>query len=296
MAERVPAGGAGGRTGILFHYQDGERLRDFPAALAGVLEREDVFFFDAYYPGKPPSLFDLEPIDEATLSRVHTPQMVQQVKGTGAYQGALLSASGTVAAAVRIWTGEIDNAFVFTGYGDHHAGTSFFGGGCCFNGAAIAIHELRRRFEARRAAIIDTDAHHGDGTWQVFEDDPDVLYVCLCSGGFEERRNKVNIHVPWPTTDDVYVALVKEGFVPRARSFRPDIIFWNWGYDGTQGEYGDMGLSPGCHARLARELLQAAGEVCSGRMVAVLCGGGRRDLAREIIPGLIGVLCEQKVL
>jgi acetoin utilization deacetylase AcuC-like enzyme len=101
--------------------------------------------------------------------------MIRQVKATGAFQGALYSAAGTVAAAIRIWQGEIDNAFVFTGYGDHHAGTSFFGGGCYFNGAAIAIRELRRRFGVKKAAIIDTDAHHGNGTWQIFENDSEVL-------------------------------------------------------------------------------------------------------------------------
>jgi hypothetical protein len=115
------------QTGIFFHYQEGKRLRDFPQALTGILDKDNVFFFDAFYPLKPPSSFDLEPIPEETLSHVHTAQMIRQVKATGAFQGALLSAAGTVAAAIRIWQGEIDNAFVFTGYGDHHAGTSFFG-------------------------------------------------------------------------------------------------------------------------------------------------------------------------
>ncbi len=199
------------RTGIFFHYQDGERLRDFPAALAGILEKENVFLFDAFYPLKPRSSFELDPITEDTLSLVHTPLMIRQVKNTGAYQGALFSAAGTVAAAVRIWTGEIDNAFVFTGYGDHHAGRSFFGGGCCFNGAALAIHELRHKYGVERAAIIDTDAHHGNGTWQIFENDPDVLYACLCSGSFPERQNKVNIEVPWTTGDDHYVQPASSG-------------------------------------------------------------------------------------
>ncbi len=279
------------RTGIFFHYQDGERLRDFPAALAGILERDNVFLFDAFYPGKPASSFELEPISEETLSRVHTPLMIRQVKGTGAYQGALYSAAGTVAAAARICLGEIDNAFVFTGYGDHHAGRDFFGGGCCFNGAAIAIGEMRERFGVKKTAIIDTDAHHGNGTWQIFENDPDVLYACLCPGSFEDRQNKLNIEVPWAATDEGYLRLMEEGFVPRARDFRPECIFWNWGYDGTQGEYGDLGLAPGCHARMAGELVRAADELCSGRLIVVLCGGSRRDLARQIIPEVIGVLC-----
>jgi acetoin utilization deacetylase AcuC-like enzyme len=281
------------RTGIFFHYQEGERLRDFPQALTGILNRDNVFLFDAFYPLKAPSSFELEPLSEETLSLVHTPVMISQVKATEAYQGALFSAAGTVAAAMRTWQGEIDNAFVFTGYGDHHAGSSFFGGGCYFNGAAIAIRELRRRFGVRKVAIIDTDAHHGNGTWQVFESDPETLYCCLCSGSYVETSNEVNIEVPWTTSDDNYVRLVREGFCPRARRFQPECLFWNWGYDGTRGEYGDMGLTPDCHVRLAQELTRAAEELCSGRLIVVLCGGSRRDLARLVIPQVISVLCEQ---
>ncbi len=282
------------QTGIFFHYQDGERLRDFPEALDGILDKDNVFLFDAHYPLKPPSSFELETIPEETLSKVHTPQMIRQVKASGDFQGALFSAAGTVAAAIRIWKGEIDNAFVFTGYGDHHAGTDFFGGGCYFNGAAIAIHELRQRFNMKRTAIIDTDAHHGNGTWQIFENDPEVLYVCLCSDDFAERKNKVNIKVPCTTSDDNYVQLVRENFIPRVRAFRPECIFWNWGYDGTQGEYGDMGLTPDLHIRLARKLKRAADELCSGRLIVVLCGGSRRDLAHRLIPRIIAVLSEDK--
>jgi len=268
------------RTGLFFHYQKGERLRDFPGALQGVLARDNVFLYDALYPLKPPSSFDLEPLPLEALYRVHTPQLVAQVRRSGAFEGALFSAAGTVAAAVRIWQGEIDNAFVFTGYGDHHAGSDFFGGGCYFNGAAIAIAELRKRFGAKRFAIVDTDAHHGDGTWDLFEKDSDVLYVCLCQSGFAEENNKVNIPVPWPVNDEEYLELVKREFVTRARAFAPEAIFWNWGYDGTQGEYGDIGLTPRVHARLAMAIKEAADEFCQGRLIVVLCGGSQRGLAR----------------
>lgn len=282
------------RTGIFFHYQDGERLRDFPQALSQVLDKNNVLLFDAFYPSKMPSDFELEPISDEVLSQVHAPEMIRQVKATGAFQGALFSAAGTVAAAARIWRGEIENAFVFTGYGDHHAGTSFWGGGCYFNSAAIAIQELRRTFGVRKAAIIDTDAHHGNGTWQIFENDADVLYVCYCPGSSTESQNKVNVEIPWTTDDDQYLSVVRQTLLPRTMAFRPECLFWNWGYDGTQGEYGDLGLTPDCHVRLAHLLRQAADERCSGRLIVVLCGGSRRDLARLIIPQIIGVLCDQR--
>ncbi len=282
------------RTGIFFHYQDGERLRDFPQALEGILEKENVFMYDAFYPQKPESPFDLEAVGDEVLCQVHDPDMVRSVKKKGDYLGALYSVAGTVSAAARIWTGELDNAFVFTGYGDHHAGSDFFGGGCYLNGAAIAVHQLRHLFGVRRVSIVDTDAHHGNGTWGIFKDDPDVLYVCFCSGADLERENKVNVQVPWQIDDDQYVGLVRKNFVQRVESFRPECVIWNWGYDGTRGAYGDIGLTPDVHGQLARELKDAAGRICAGRLIVVLCGGSRRDLARRVIPDVIRVLAEQE--
>jgi acetoin utilization deacetylase AcuC-like enzyme len=278
------------RTGIFFYYQKGERLRDFPQALKGILEKNNVFFYDAYYPSKPPSSFDLESIPFEMLYQVHAPEMVEDVKKTGNFEGAFLSAAATVRAAEKIWIGEIDNAFVFTGYGDHHAGTQFFGGGCYFNGAAIAIRELRKRFGTQRFAILDTDAHHGDGTWEIFEADSDVLYVCFCPDPYWEDHNKLNIQVPARVKDEEYLRLVKEVFLKRVKIFQPDILFWNWGYDGTQGEYGDMGLTPDFHILLANEIKVAVNEICQGRLIVVLCGGSRRDLARYLIPEMIRVI------
>ncbi len=279
-------------TGIFFHYQDGDRLRDFPEALEGILSRDNVLYYDAFYPGKPPSSFDIEPVPLDEVCAVHSHDMVGRISRSPDFEGALLSASGTVAAATSIWRGEIDNAFVFTGYGDHHAGRDFFGGGCYLNGVAIAIHHLRRRFGARRFAIIDTDAHHGDGTWDIFRDDPDVLYMCLCHGGDLEENNNVNVSVPWRVSDAQYIELIRKKFAPRVAEFEPEAIFWNWGYDGTQGEYGDMGLSPALHASLARQIRRTAEKVCRGRLIVVLCGGSRRDLARLIIPQVIRALSD----
>jgi len=279
-------------TGIFFHYQQGERLRDFPAALEGVLEKDHVFFYDAFYPSKPSSSFELEPIPLDIIYEIHAPDMVERVKASGDYMGALYSAAGTVSAAVRIWSGEITNAFVFTGFGDHHAGSHFFGGGCYFNGAAISIRKLQKEFGVQRFALVDTDAHHGDGTWELFENDDSVLEVCFCSGPSREIKRNVNIHIPFDVHDEAYLRLAREAFEKWIIAFQPEIIFWNWGYDGTRGEYGDMGLSPEVHPLLAREIKNVALEVCGGRLIVILCGGSRRDLARYLIPRIIHVLAD----
>ena len=274
-------------TGIFFHYQQGERLKDFPQALQGILDKEDVYFFDAYYPSKPESILDLPPIPLHALHRTHSEEMVEEVKRAGVYDGALFSAAGTYLAAQKVCAGELRNAFVFTGYGDHHAGSNFFGGGCYFNGAAVAIRELERRNPTIRFAVIDTDAHHGDGSWELFENDRRVLYVCFCNGAAAEKNCNVNVHVPLQITDAEYLGLVRDNLQERLRDFRPELIFWNWGYDGTIGEYGDIGLTPESHVGLAYVLKELAEELCMGRLIVVLCGGSRRDLASLIIPRVI---------
>jgi len=127
-------------------------------------------------------------------------------------------------------------------------------------------------------------------TWEIFENDEDVLYTCFCSGSYEEKNKNVNIQVPWSVSDEEYLGLVSEQFLPRIEAFRPEAIFWNWGYDGTDGEYGDIGLTPGSHVLFAKELKRAADTLCHGRLIVVLCGGSRRDLARHLIPNVIRVL------
>jgi acetoin utilization deacetylase AcuC-like enzyme len=277
-------------TGIFFHYQRGERLRDFPQALDKLLARDNVFFYDAFYPSKPDSAFDIEPVPIKTLRKVHSRDMILQVRTTGNYEGALYSAAGTVAATKRICAEELTNAFVFTGFGDHHAGSTFFGGGCYLNGTAIAIHESREKFGVNRFAIIDTDAHHGDGTWELFKGDPDVLYLCFCDDPFGTENGNVNIHIPLRTDDEEYLDIAKNAFKRWIKNFRPEIIFWNWGYDGTKGEYGDIGLNPELHVRLALEIRKVVDEISRGRLVVILCGGSRRNLASLIIPRVIEVL------
>lgn len=280
------------RTGIFFHYQQGERLADFPQILEGILEKPHVVFYDAHYPQKPKASQELEVVPQELLLDVHSEAMLKQVRNTPYYESALYSAGGTVQAGEKIWEGEIDNAFVFTGVGDHHAGRGFFGGWCYLNGAALAIANLRRKYDVKRFAIIDTDAHHGNGTWSLFEDDEKVFYLCLCNEGFVERKNKVNITVGYHSSDDEYMDKVKKEFVPRCERFSPELIFWNWGYDGTRGEYGDMGLTPDCHPAIAKILKATADKVCDGRIIVVLCGGQGRHVASYAIPRIIRCLAE----
>jgi acetoin utilization deacetylase AcuC-like enzyme len=281
------------RVGIFYHdiCRDKDiawllegRLINFPQALKeeGILGQPNIFWYES------------TATPHALLRQVHTENMIEQVKRTEYYQTALYSSGGTVLAAEKIYQGEIDSAFVFTGSADHHAGRERFWGGCHFNGAALAIVDVRQRFGARRFAILDTDHHHGDGTRDIFKDDADVLHLCFCGtdrivGG----GTKIDIGIPYHISDKEYLDRVKTEFVPRAEEFKPEMIFWEFGYDNTRGDYGDIGLTPDCHIGIAKIATEVANRVCQGKLVVILCGGSSPDTARYCIPRIIRCLEEE---
>lgn len=278
------------KTGIFFTYFQGERLKDFPEALGGLLGKENVYYYDAVY-GSRDGLFYLEPVAERLLLKVHSQNMIESVKRTSDYESALYSAGGTVQAAEEIRRGNIDNAFVFTSFGDHHAGRDFYHGMCYFNGAALAIAMLKEK-GAKRFAIVDTDSHHGDGTRDIFRRDAGVLHVCFCDQDYSDRYSKIDIQIPNPTTDEECLSKMKQAFIPRVEVFKPEYIFWEYGYDATKAEYGDKGISRDVHIRLAELIKTVADEVCKGRLIGILCGGSRRDTATYTIPRIISVFAE----
>ena len=119
-----------GRQGIWKITDKGyRRLERESEQLAGILEKDNVWYYDAVYDSRQ-GLYYLEPLSEQLLLKVHSRSMVHRVKLTGDYESALYSAGGTVQATEEIGQGRIDNAFVFTRFGDHHAGSTFYGGTC----------------------------------------------------------------------------------------------------------------------------------------------------------------------
>jgi acetoin utilization deacetylase AcuC-like enzyme len=278
------------RTGIFLPFFEGERLKDFPQALSGILDKNNVSYYDGVYEGDN-NVFFLDAVSEELLLRVHTRDMIEEVKQTGYYETALYSAGATVQAAEQIHQGHIDNAFAFTGSGDHPAGRDFFGGWCYFNGAALAITALREK-GMRRFAVLDTDSHHADGTRDIFQSDMEVLHVCFCYQDYHDGFNNIDVAIPYITNDDYYLRKMRQVLLPAVTAFQPELIFWELGYDATRGDYGDKGLTRDCHLGFARIIKAAADDVCRGRLIAILCGGSERVLAAYIIPGVIRHLAE----
>ncbi|MCX5893275.1 MAG: histone deacetylase, partial [Deltaproteobacteria bacterium] len=138
----------------------GNRLRDFPEALESVLKKPNV------------RLFEAPRVSEDLILQVHDPEMLEMVARDGFCSTAYESVGSVVAGMEALAKGEIDRAFCFIGAGGHHAGYGQFWGACCFNDVVIALTHTREISRLRRFAIVDTDAHHADGTSQLIREDP----------------------------------------------------------------------------------------------------------------------------
>jgi acetoin utilization deacetylase AcuC-like enzyme len=285
-------------TGIFYHpsfsrrsyLTQGSRLQDFPQALKPFLD-------DPRY-----HIFESPPIDEEWILRVHSRTLLEGVRADPLCATAWHSVGGVVLAAEKIVQKELKNAFAFIGAGGHHSGRHFFGGYCCFNDVVIAMQVLRERLCVDKFAILDTDAHHGDGTRDLVKGDPHVLHVCMCSSHYESADgSKVDVPAPgrpWFSSgtglsnevNTLYAETAEKEFKPRVKDFKPELIFWYFGFDTHQGDYGDIGLTLEAYILIARMVKELAAETCEGRLEVVLAGGSRSDIARHVIPPIIAIL------
>lgn len=260
----------------------GDKFRNFPDVMAEALSKPGV------------ALYSPRPVDEALLYKVHTANVVADLKVAWYYEGAVHSVGGCVEALERICRGEIKNALVFNVAAGHHAGPSYAWGGTYISCAGPMIVNAREKFGVRRFAIVDTDSHHGDGDRAVFKGDGDVLHVCFCSRNtVEDEGTKVDVDVGWYTTDADYLRRVEEEFKPRALEFKPYAVIHFLGHDTCEGDYGSRGLTPGFYPDLARLVKSIAEEACEGRYIIITGGGARRDVAEYIFPRIVGVLAEE---
>jgi Histone deacetylase domain len=155
---------------------------------------------------------------------------------------------------------------------------------------AIALADLRRR-QPWRVAVLDTDAHHADGSLDVLGPDADTLYGCVCIEGFVPPYPETfDVRVGPGLDSDAYLETALGAFAPRVRRFRPELIVWYFGFDLLDGEYASLGFQSDLLQRLAAGLVSLADEVAGGRLLAVLGGGKDPRRAEEALAAVISGL------
>jgi len=249
-------------------------------------------------------------IDELAL--FHTPAYIDRVSrlseagcgyldggDTPVFPGVFETASdvaGTMLAAVdAVMAGETQRAFVPIA-GLHHAARDAAAGFCVFNDCGIALEYLRGKHGLTRAAYVDIDAHHGNGVFYGFEDDPDLIfadihedgrYLYPGTGAAEEtgkgraRHTKLNIPLQ-PGSDDrdfAHAFEKVEAYLDRAA---PELIIFQCGADSLEGDpITHLCYSEEAHAMAAMRLCEIAAQHGGGRIIGAGGGGyNRRNLAR----------------
>jgi len=261
----------------------GNRLRDFPEALEPLLAKPNV------------RLIESPRVSEDLILKVHAREMLAMVAADGFCSTACESVGSVVAGMTDLARGEVDRAFCFIGAGGHHAGFRQFWGACCFNDVVIALTHTREISPWRRFAIVDTDAHHGDGTRQLVREDPQVFHLCFCGLDFtSDDGTKVDVDVYRlhrnGDPDAQYVDQVRRN-LPLIPAFKPDLLIWYYGFDTHRDDYGSLGLTEAAYFDLCDLMLAAAAEMAVPLQV-VLAGGSMSFLATATIPEIIRRLAE----
>ncbi|HKT72877.1 MAG TPA: acetoin utilization protein AcuC [Steroidobacteraceae bacterium] len=209
----------------------------------------------------------------------------------GVYEAAAVVVGATLNAANAIMGGTVRRAFVPIA-GLHHAGRDHAAGFCVFNDCGVAIERLRKGSGLKRIAYVDIDAHHGDGVFYAFEDDPDLIFADTHEDGrflypgtgaaSETGRGraagtKLNVPLP-PGADDSVFARVWPEVIAHVEKFEPEFIILQCGADSVDGDpITHMRLTPQSHGRAARELSELADRLGHGRVLALGGGGYNRS-------------------
>jgi acetoin utilization deacetylase AcuC-like enzyme len=202
----------------------------------------------------------------------------------GTFEASLRGAGGAVHAVDEVMTGKASNAFVAVRPPGHHAETARPMGFCLFNNAAIAARHAQREHGAERAAIVDFDVHHGNGSQDIFWSDPSVLYssthqMPLYPGTgavSESGEHDTIVNAPLRPGDrgSQFKAAFETRILPRLREFKPDLVVISAGFDAhTRDPLANLNLVEADFAWATQQLMEIADQSAQGRVVSVLEGG-----------------------
>jgi acetoin utilization deacetylase AcuC-like enzyme len=204
------------------------------------------------------------------------------------FEVALLAVGGALEAVKLVAAGKFQNAFALVRPPGHHAGRYYALGFCIFNNVAVAANYLLRYFGLKRILILDIDAHHGNGTQEIFYNTNKVLYLSLHQdprgfpgtgfidevGEQEGRGFTVNLPFPFRTPDKVYLKAFDQIVVPITQQYKPEFILVSAGFDGYYADpVGALSLSAHIYTEVFSKILNLASQFCNGKLVAVLEGG-----------------------
>ena len=232
------------------------------------------------------------------LLRVHTAAHIEMIEATQPTEGimnldldtamcpdslnAALRAAGAVVLAVdSVMQQKNHNAFCGVRPPGHHATRKRAMGFCLFNNIAVGIAHALESYKLARVAVVDFDVHHGNGTEDIFREDPRVLMVSTFQhplypyggiGGRSERM--VNIPLAEGSGGKAFRAAVEEYWLPALNTFKPQMIFISAGFDAHRDdELAGMNLLEEDYAWVTEKIKTVAAQYAEGRIISALEGG-----------------------
>jgi acetoin utilization deacetylase AcuC-like enzyme len=198
------------------------------------------------------------------------------------FETARLAAGGALTAADAVMAGKVKNTFCAVRPPGHHALKNKAMGFCLFNNIAVTARYLQKKYNLKKILVVDFDVHHGNGTEEIFREDPGVLYFSVHrapfypgTGGEKGKRpGAFSEGMPKGSGDKDYLKVFGKIFSPAAMEFKPDFVLVSAGFDAAEGDpLGGMAVTPDGYAGITRIIMDAAEKCCRGRLVSVLEGG-----------------------
>src|SRR3954447_2607405 len=221
----------------------------------------------------------------------------------GTWEAVMRGVGGAVAASDAVMSGAQNNAFVAVRPPGHHAETSRAMGFCFFDNAAIAARHAQRKYGIGRAAIVDFDVHHGNGTQEIFWADPSVMYCSTHqmplfpgTGARDERgEHDTIVNAPLASEDGgpKFRAAFENLILPQLQKFSPEVIIISAGFDAHYRDpLASLNLKAEDFSWVTRKLMDVADASAGGRVVSMLEGGydlqGLKESVAAHVTTLVG--------
>ncbi|MGJ5813814.1 histone deacetylase family protein [Paludibaculum fermentans] len=200
---------------------------------------------------------------------------------------AMLAAGAAFAAVDAVMTGQVSNAFAAVRPPGHHATSSRGMGFCIFNNVALAARHARKVHGVDRVLIVDWDVHHGNGTQDIFYEDPGIFFFSTHqspwypgTGAFDEigsgsgKGTTMNCPFHAGAGHAEIVGAFRRKLLPAMAAYKPDLVLISAGFDSRKGDpLGRFLLKDDDFRELTSIILEIADLSAHGRVVSLLEGG-----------------------
>ncbi|MBM9579677.1 histone deacetylase [Leptospira sp. 201903070] len=291
---------------LIPHYENSDRL----IACMNLLQKSKYYSLLR----KP----EIKDISSDLIKQIHSEDHLQKIENSKGKRGyfdsdtpftekswisAFKAASSGLTMVDALLEGKIKNGFSLLRPPGHHAERDRIMGFCILNNIAVATKYLQIK-GFKKVFILDWDVHHGNGTQEIFYEDPSVFYLSIHQFPFYPMTGlsteigegigigtTKNIPLQANTENFKYIEIFKNSVVPTIEKFNPEVILISAGFDAHKKDpLGGMKITTEGFEKLTRIVLECAKHVCQGRVLSFLEGGYDIPSLSESVEAHVAVL------